>query len=466
MSSRQETILMDRRIRDDQSSSFSSGLGSSVCGSSISSINDRTLNFSTASMDEYNPPIKRIKTIRDPVSHRIIEKRRRDRMNNCLAELSSLLPARYLNKGQGRIEKTEIIELATHHIKHLNALVGSTSSKLCEKQCCRKSFFLGFKESGAETMRFLVEGAGTNPQDNLCVQLRQHLNQQSEKFCPSPEELGVPEINLDEEIKESSERQAAMFSDSGLSDSSVLQTTLLDKSQEARLRHLFSNKKAEDLSEDLVSWNSCSQSRFSDYQSTIYSGENGDSELPSTSSDDMQSNKNKEIYKFKNNIKLRFTANEGSNQAGSSGQSDFSYSNSPPDSESCSSQKLSSSPSSSESTAYANSDNSSSNGNGLGSTASSMSGSQTSDSFKNPKTDAKKLQRFDSLPVSCDEPVIPGFALHPSATYYIPIAIPSSSLCSMLEGRLLNSSNVFHPISIPVQFSSSATSLKNINVGY
>lgn len=55
----------------------------------------------------------------DPNSHRIIEKRRRDRMNNCLADLSRLIPADYLKKGRGRIEKTEIIEMAIKHMKFL-----------------------------------------------------------------------------------------------------------------------------------------------------------------------------------------------------------------------------------------------------------------------------------------------------------------------------------------------------------
>jgi len=55
------------------------------------------------------------------MSHRIIEKRRRDRMNNCLADLSRLIPAEYLKKGRGRVEKTEIIEMAIKHMKHLQA---------------------------------------------------------------------------------------------------------------------------------------------------------------------------------------------------------------------------------------------------------------------------------------------------------------------------------------------------------
>ena len=57
--------------------------------------------------------------LKDPMSHRIIEKRRRDRMNNYLADLSRLLPPASMKKGRGRIEKTEIIEMTIKHMKHL-----------------------------------------------------------------------------------------------------------------------------------------------------------------------------------------------------------------------------------------------------------------------------------------------------------------------------------------------------------
>ncbi|XP_003379831.1 putative helix-loop-helix DNA-binding domain protein [Trichinella spiralis] len=55
---------------------------------------------------------------RDLLSHRIIEKRRRDRMNNCLTNLSKLIPTTYLRKSRGRVEKTEIVEMAIRYIKH------------------------------------------------------------------------------------------------------------------------------------------------------------------------------------------------------------------------------------------------------------------------------------------------------------------------------------------------------------
>lgn len=42
-------------------------------------------------------------------------------MNNCLADLSRLIPSYYLKKGRGHIEKTEIIEMAIKYMKHLQA---------------------------------------------------------------------------------------------------------------------------------------------------------------------------------------------------------------------------------------------------------------------------------------------------------------------------------------------------------
>nr|CAG4636671.1 EOG090X0J7Y [Eubosmina coregoni] len=85
---------------------------------------DRNLNFAAIASedDEYGNSYSKTgnkKTSRDPQSHRIIEKRRRDRMNNCLADLSRLLPAVYMKKSRGRIEKTEIIEMTIKHMKHL-----------------------------------------------------------------------------------------------------------------------------------------------------------------------------------------------------------------------------------------------------------------------------------------------------------------------------------------------------------
>lgn len=63
------------------------------------------------------------------MSHRIIEKRRRDRMNNCLQDLSRLIPPEYLKKGRGRVEKTEIIEMAIRHLKYLQERANGSYGK-------------------------------------------------------------------------------------------------------------------------------------------------------------------------------------------------------------------------------------------------------------------------------------------------------------------------------------------------
>ncbi|CAF3514376.1 unnamed protein product [Rotaria socialis] len=74
--------------------------------------------------DEHNinRPWKQI-TIKNSKSHRLIEKRRRDRMNRSLDILLNLIPHRK-PKNQRRIEKTEIIEMA---IKYIRCLLSSNS---------------------------------------------------------------------------------------------------------------------------------------------------------------------------------------------------------------------------------------------------------------------------------------------------------------------------------------------------
>ena len=62
---------------------------------------------------------------KDPKSHRLIEKRRRDRMNACLDQLLELTPHEH-PETQRRIEKTEIIEMAIKHMRHLTAVSSKT----------------------------------------------------------------------------------------------------------------------------------------------------------------------------------------------------------------------------------------------------------------------------------------------------------------------------------------------------
>lgn len=135
------------------------------------------LNFSTSTTaysedDAEYAPGRRNKTSRqDPLSHRIIEKRRRDRMNSCLADLSRLIPPQYQRKGRGRIEKTEIIEMAIRHLKHL------------QSECVHKEieYKMGYTDCMKETAKFLY---GSHMQD-ICYQLLAHLQEHCDEIMKS-----------------------------------------------------------------------------------------------------------------------------------------------------------------------------------------------------------------------------------------------------------------------------------------
>ena len=104
----------------------------------------------------------------DPLSHRIIEKRRRDRMNSCLADLSRLIPPQFQRKGRGRIEKTEIIEMSIRYMKQLQ-----------NQECLHKEnvYKMGYDECLQQAANFLY-----NTHREICYQLVEHLKEHSNDF--------------------------------------------------------------------------------------------------------------------------------------------------------------------------------------------------------------------------------------------------------------------------------------------
>ncbi|PAA52272.1 hypothetical protein BOX15_Mlig023497g2 [Macrostomum lignano] len=137
-----------------------------------------------------DPATKKMKPSRDPQSHRVIEKRRRDRMNQSLSDLSRLIPAAYLKKGQSRVEKAEIIELATQHLVALSAQLKKCEASMgtdfprSESSCCVGKFFLGFREASKSAVTFLNEQEGLSSNDPLCCKLRAHLQTLSQRVLP------------------------------------------------------------------------------------------------------------------------------------------------------------------------------------------------------------------------------------------------------------------------------------------
>lgn len=161
----------------------------------------------------------------DPQSHKIIEKRRRDRMNSCLADLSHLIPSNYLKKGRGRIEKTEIVEMAIKHIKYLHSILpdsaiqqegngNETASQASSVDNStdpvhfgrptplswrypddEESFKNGYNECKSEALHFLVNSGGIQPESPICTRLVDYLkgyldHRGSHKQCKT-EQMGI-----------------------------------------------------------------------------------------------------------------------------------------------------------------------------------------------------------------------------------------------------------------------------------
>ncbi|XP_075553073.1 uncharacterized protein LOC142585878 isoform X4 [Dermacentor variabilis] len=87
-------------------------------------------------------------------------------------------------RGRGRIEKTEIIEMAIKHLRHLQAhsCKDPTTCEVVQRVDSdhRLQYRLGFQECLSETARFLVDldGAG----DDMCLRLVAHLQKHFDKI--------------------------------------------------------------------------------------------------------------------------------------------------------------------------------------------------------------------------------------------------------------------------------------------
>ncbi|CAF0888473.1 unnamed protein product [Adineta ricciae] len=91
--------------------------------------------------------------VRNPKSHRLIEKRRRDRMNGFLSDLLKLVPHDD-NHGQRRIEKTEIIEMA---IKHIRYLISTLEKKSKVDLTNIDAYQIGYQNAWTDFYDFLNE---------------------------------------------------------------------------------------------------------------------------------------------------------------------------------------------------------------------------------------------------------------------------------------------------------------------
>ncbi|CAG5122338.1 unnamed protein product, partial [Candidula unifasciata] len=471
--------------------------------------NVRLLNFATAA-DEFELSLKRHKLPRDPMSHRIIEKRRRDRMNNCLADLSRLIPSSYHKQGQGRIEKTEIIEMAIKHIKILQQRLhdidrickedkATTQPSSNEHHCCATKFYMGFKEAQDEVMRFLVEVESVNAMDPFCKKIMNHLENASKKFITEPapcraplDDVEKPDVTgMENDNSQSSFLQRSAFYPAS-TGGSVIQgensLTMDNKDRDKHLRSLLaeqqhsmasSNNGSGSMSET-SSGSQCLVPLFSytnhmhgmgaatDQNGVGSSGYVSDlSNLEKTSPSGSTSSRDN-VYKFKHNITKRFSQeghhhhmhhhiqNHHHHHHHKHGQpSDTSSSTSSRDLEDDQSQLKWKNEMEGQSGG-----NNSANSDEFNSESVSNECSRRRSSCKGGGQNTNHSGDGGSSSIA-----LPGFILHPQGTHYMPISVHNTNITGLFEHTSEHDGPmVFHPISIPVHFRRPVISMPNITI--
>ncbi|XP_063440049.1 hairy/enhancer-of-split related with YRPW motif protein-like [Mytilus trossulus] len=436
-------------------------------------IAERPLNFAISPDERDIQSVKKTKIPRDPMSHRIIEKRRRDRMNNCLAELSRLIPPSLLKQGQGRIEKTEIIEIASKLIRNLLNL--HNFREMMEKElssdcgganpCCQEKFYMGYKECQEEILRHLIDTEGMDLKNDFFQRITTFLDQSSKKHLRLSKGDFVKTASNIKDVKPndsltsetpvanySTQSNGQMLQGMGISENNIAMIkqdehlcTLLKRTEQTSSRTSgYSSIRSQSLSEGSVSCitlqsvqgDTADRDERNGSRGSLYSSEENSSQGSNGSKNDYHKS---QAYKFKHNITKRFSKERSPWDPKSEKSSD-----SMEDKNEQGKRKIISYSTSSPSTEYSQY---------LGSENSSSNSYCKENKIQHNQNDFGKDGRFDSKQVP-----LPAFVLHPLGTHYVPVTIPPTYFKSVFKDDS-KGSTAYHPISIPVNFCGPSVSL-------
>ena len=113
----------------------------------------------------------------------IIEKRRRDRINQSLTELKRLVPAALEKSNSAKLEKAEILQMTVEHLKMVqnnrglggNGYVDAYTAQQDAHKIAFDYHAIGFRECAAEVARYLGAVEGIEVPDSARVRLLTHL---------------------------------------------------------------------------------------------------------------------------------------------------------------------------------------------------------------------------------------------------------------------------------------------------
>lgn len=135
--------------------------------------------------------------------HRLIEKKRRDRINECIGQLKDLLPEHLKLTTLGHLEKAVVLELTLKHLHALTAVTEQQHQKIIALQNGDRSmktsfhadleaFHSGFQACAKEVLQYLSKFENWTSREQRCAQLVGHLHKVSAQFQPGAQLLQHP----------------------------------------------------------------------------------------------------------------------------------------------------------------------------------------------------------------------------------------------------------------------------------
>ncbi|XP_017278452.1 class E basic helix-loop-helix protein 41 [Kryptolebias marmoratus] len=127
--------------------------------------------------------------------HRLIEKKRRDRINECIGQLKDLLPEHLKLSTLGHLEKAVVLELTLKHLNALTAVTEQQHQKIIALQNGDRSmkspvhadldaFHSGFQTCAKEVLQYLSQFENWTAREQRCAQLIGHLHKALARFQP------------------------------------------------------------------------------------------------------------------------------------------------------------------------------------------------------------------------------------------------------------------------------------------
>ncbi|KAK2894615.1 hypothetical protein QQF64_012500 [Cirrhinus molitorella] len=128
--------------------------------------------------------------------HRLIEKKRRDRINECIGQLKDLLPEHLKLTTLGHLEKAVVLELTLKHLNALTAVTEQQHQKIIALQNGERSlksslqadldvFHSGFQACAKEVLQYLNKVENWTAREQMCTRLINHLHKVSAQFQPA-----------------------------------------------------------------------------------------------------------------------------------------------------------------------------------------------------------------------------------------------------------------------------------------